>query len=87
MARGDAGIALYMTNSLVLSHAIKMWGNENIKKKYLPKLASLEKAGQVESNIMSSNHLSASKIDKGYALSGTRKSITNKDVLCVLIKN
>src|SRR6476620_8130654 len=96
VARGSASVGLsYGAHSNLCVNQIRRWGNDEQKRKYLPKLISGEHVGALAmseagagSDVVSMK-LKAEKSGNGYRLNGTKFWITNgayADVLVVYAK-
>lgn len=96
LARGDAGVASMWTVQLeLLGYTIQLLGSEEQKKKYLPKIISLEwiggwgltedKIGSDASNL----NTTIAKVNEGYKINGVKRWIGNgnKDLIVVWGKN
>src|SRR6187401_1843329 len=96
VARASASVGLsYGAHSNLCVNQIRRWGNEEQKKKYLPKLISGEHVGALAMSEASAGSdvvgmkLKAEKSGNGYRLNGTKFWITNgayADVLVVYAK-
>mgnify|MGYP000324199760 CR=1 FL=1 len=96
VARGSASVGLsYGAHSNLCVNQIRRWGNDDQKRKYLPKLISGEHVGSLAMSEAGAGSdvigmkLKAEKSGNGYRLNGTKFWITNgsdADVLVVYAK-
>ena len=84
IARGSASVGLsYGAHSNLCVNQIRRWGNEEQKKRYLPKLISGEHVGALAMSEATAGSdvvgmkLKADKVGNGYRLNGTKFWITN----------
>jgi isovaleryl-CoA dehydrogenase len=84
VARASASVGLsYGAHSNLCVNQIRRWGNEDQKKRYLPKLISGENVGALAMNEATAGSdvvgmkLKAEKVGNGYRLNGTKFWITN----------
>src|SRR5437667_1773223 len=92
VARGSASVALsYGAHSNLCVNQIRRWGNEDQKRKYLPKLISGEHVGSLAmseagagSDVVSMR-LKAERKGGRYVLNGTKFWITNAPEADVLV--
>src|SRR6476620_7553467 len=96
IARASASVGLsYGAHSNLCVNQIRRWGNEEQKKRYLPKLISGDHVGALAMSEATAGSdvvgmkLKAEKVGNGYRLNGTKFWITNgsdADVLVVYAK-
>ncbi len=97
VSRASASVGLsYGAHSNLCVNQIRRWGNEDQKRKYLPKLISGEHVGSLAMSEASagsdvvSMRLKADRVDGGWRLNGTKFWITNSayaDTLVVYAKS
>ncbi len=92
VARASASVGLsYGAHSNLCINQVRRWGNDEQKRKYLPKLISGEHVGALAmseagagSDVVSMK-LKADKVDGGYRLNGTKFWITNAEYADTLV--